>query len=52
MFGSNHINDTWLLGEFAGSLPGFMMSFNKDGKILYTSDNILDYLGNTVVSLL
>ena len=38
------------MSEFSTSLPGFLIAFNKEGKILYTSENILDYLGNTVVS--
>ncbi|XP_076815532.1 uncharacterized protein LOC143461631 isoform X2 [Clavelina lepadiformis] len=40
-----------LVPEFSSSLCGFLLVFNRDGKILYSSDNILDYLGNTVVEL-
>jgi len=39
-----------LVPEFSSSLCGFLLVFNREGKILYSSDNILDYLGNTVVS--
>ena len=49
--GGTSLAENWLVGEFSSSLPGFLIAFNKEGKILYTSDNILDYLGNTVVSI-
>ncbi|XP_026692593.2 uncharacterized protein LOC100183663 isoform X2 [Ciona intestinalis] len=40
-----------LVSEFTSSLCGFLLVFNREGKILYSSENILDYLGNTVVEL-
>lgn len=48
--GSGSNPSAGLVSEFANSLSGFLLVFNREGKILFSSDNILDYLGHTVVS--
>ena len=33
------------------AVPGFLMIFDSEGKILYISDNVCDYLGNSAVCM-
>ncbi|XP_039254929.2 uncharacterized protein LOC120331835 isoform X1 [Styela clava] len=49
--GSGSNPSAGLVSDFANSLSGFLLVFNREGKILFSSDNILDYLGHTVVEL-
>ena len=43
--------DDWSLVLCVQAVPGFLMIFGLDGKILYISDNVCDYLGNSAVCL-
>lgn len=38
--------------DFLQAVPGFLMIFGLDGRILYISDNVCDYLGNSAVDII
>ncbi|XP_053544825.1 neuronal PAS domain-containing protein 4 [Bombina bombina] len=37
--------------DFVHSLPGFLLTFTSEGKIIYVSENVADHLGHSMVDL-
>ena len=37
--------------SFVQALPGFLLVVTLDGKLIYVSENVTDYLGHTTVSI-
>ena len=38
--------------DFSEALPGFLLAITSDGKLLYISDNVTEYLGHSMVELM
>jgi len=38
--------------DFSEALPGFLLAITLDGKLLYISENVTEYLGHSVVELM
>ncbi|OCT84149.1 neuronal PAS domain-containing protein 4A [Xenopus laevis] len=39
------------LMDFVHSLPGFLLTFTSEGKLIYVSENVADHLGHSMVDL-
>lgn len=39
------------LEDFMQSLPGFLLAFTGEGKLIYVSENVAEHLGHSVVSI-
>ncbi|KAG8437872.1 hypothetical protein GDO86_008537 [Hymenochirus boettgeri] len=37
--------------DFVHSLPGFLLTFTSEGKLIYVSENVADHLGHSMVDL-
>ncbi|MEE6519581.1 hypothetical protein FKM82_017247 [Ascaphus truei] len=37
--------------DFVNSLPGFLLTFTSEGKLIYVSENVSDHLGHSMVDL-
>ncbi|CAH1792214.1 unnamed protein product [Owenia fusiformis] len=51
LFGGDVISDESSF-SFASAMSGFLLIVTKDGKMLYISDNVTEYLGHSMVDLL
>lgn len=39
------------LSDFVQTLPGFLLAFTSEGKLIYVSENVADHLGHSMVDL-
>nr|XP_033811827.1 neuronal PAS domain-containing protein 4 [Geotrypetes seraphini] len=39
------------LADFVQTLPGFLLAFTSEGKLIYISENVVDHLGHSMVDL-
>lgn len=44
--------DDCSLFDFSEALPGFLLAITSDGKLLYISENVTEYLGHSMVELM
>lgn len=38
------------LQDFLHNLPGFLLTYTSEGKLIYVSENVTDHLGHSMVS--
>lgn len=38
------------LQDFIHNLPGFLLTYTSEGKLIYVSENVTDHLGHSMVS--
>ncbi|CAI9620037.1 unnamed protein product [Staurois parvus] len=38
------------LQDFVHNLPGFLLTYTSEGKLIYVSENVTDHLGHSMVS--